>query len=337
MTKYNYTFDKLKAIAALLVIINHSTYFIIDKGLNTFYNYGFYEPLLSVSVPFFLMVSGYFIALKKYDITYIRNQGKNLFILYLKYTLFYVLFSKMVLIMTNINNFDYIITNLKIYNSSYSNSNVLSGIVGKVHLWYLFAASLGYYILSLLLEKKVSITSILIFSFLVYYSDFFSIIGLHSLSNLGGAPKALFYTVVGIYVFNIIDKYEINYSGIISIFLWALYIVSSYMSMAGAKELIMILAIGFTLIYAIKNNSKQNLLSYLGSKSLNVYIMHMAIMSLFSLFIATIGLDYYAHPGIMILINTVISFLLSIPIYSLIDKLITLIIEFFKKKIIIKK
>ncbi len=139
MKKISLNLNSFRIVAAILVVINHTSPFI---QINESLDYLFVHILARVSVPFFLMLTGYF-SFNKF------LNDKNVFYSFLKETSLIYLISCIIYIPINI------------YAGHFTNQSVLAllklfFIEGSMyHLWYFPALIMGAIILYILLKSSI--------------------------------------------------------------------------------------------------------------------------------------------------------------------------------------
>lgn len=139
----NHHLDVIKILASMAVVVIHVT----D---NTTGN-KFFRPIWDLAVPSFFMITGYLVGQRSQE--YLINYVKSIAKLYLKAWVFYWLVDSVVLgvgLGINLKEYikDYILTRLTL-------QMVVSGEIGKYHLWYLSASIIGIIIFMVL--KKLAV------------------------------------------------------------------------------------------------------------------------------------------------------------------------------------
>ena len=139
----NYHLDLVKIFASIGVVVIHVVFNTTgDK---------FFRPVWDLAVPCFFMITGYLVGQRsqEYLINYVKSTAK----LYLKAWVFYWLVDSVVLgvgLGINLKDYikDFILTRLTL-------QMVVSGEIGKYHLWYLSASIIGIIIFMVL--KKLAV------------------------------------------------------------------------------------------------------------------------------------------------------------------------------------
>lgn len=86
----NFSLSSIKVIAAISVVLIHTSYLIFADGVANLSNYYWYRPFLNFAVPFFFAASGYLLSLK--EVEYFRKYTRNILRMFIVYTSLYYLY-----------------------------------------------------------------------------------------------------------------------------------------------------------------------------------------------------------------------------------------------------
>lgn len=184
-------FDRLKALAALMVMTIHITAPVADLETTTFDNYGWYQPILNLAVPIFFLLSGYFIGQKGQS--YLPSYRRKTLLLFLQASGCYLLSN---LVMWTLDNS--LATAVQRLYHSFTLEALTSGVVASIPLWFLWAMYWALWLLSLT-KRRFSPGGELIFAALFYLvgmrlRDLF---GLEEFFRYGSIFQACWYLTVG--------------------------------------------------------------------------------------------------------------------------------------------
>jgi len=284
----NYTISKFKFIAAIAVVLIHSSSFIYSEDMATFGNYFWFRPFLEFAVPFFFAVSGYILSMKKPG--YIKKYSYKIFKMFLIYSLFYLI----VEIISGVF-FQYIDGNTLVESVSYTFNNMeivdlFNGTFGEVHLWYLWAMVLALPLFYVFLKWQLSSLSILIVSIGLFLL-------LNALSPLqlfgeevlvsdvfyeGSFAKAIAFISIGYFVgkHSILLKRPLFYAFLSSLPFAALFIFEEF-QFADQLDLLLLPSIFFLAIFFDNHKGKEDYLSQLGNHSTKIYVFHILFIHLY--------------------------------------------------------
>lgn len=178
----NHHLDVIKLLASMAVVVIHVT------GNTT--GDKFYRPIWDLAVPSFYMITGYLVGQRSQE--YLINYVKSIAKLYLKAWVFYWLVDSVVLwvgLGINLKEYikDIILTRLTL-------QMVLSGEIGKYHLWYLSASIIGIIIFMVLKKMNVPDWLMVIIGFIGYMLVLKN--PTRYISN-GGFPRAFYNIALG--------------------------------------------------------------------------------------------------------------------------------------------
>lgn len=185
----NYHLDLLKLLASMAVVLIHVNDYTTGSKL--------WSPVLDLAVPIFFMVTGYFVGHR--STTYIKKYVKKIISLYVSIGAIYWVGDFIVYKI----DLGYTLS-ISTYFETYilpriSWGMLLSGEIGKFHLWYIWASIIG--ILIFMGLKKCNLPDWL----LVVLAGVGYILSLNnpiSYIRYGGFPKALFFITVGHFLYN---------------------------------------------------------------------------------------------------------------------------------------
>lgn len=308
---YNYNISKVKTIAAFAVVLIHSTAFLVEQGTVNFANYYWYRPLLNFAVPIFFAVSGYLIAVR--GRSYVHNYKFKILKMYIVWSIFYVVFNIITDIITNL------IINKPLFTEVFNMFSfrgiawIFMGIIGEAHLWYLWATFLGLYILELLIEKRLSdhkifYTSIVIFIVITILREV-PILG--KVFYAGSFAKAFSFISLGILAKK--SNKTIRYPLVFALFFIGIYTLLFYIVGATSYlDLLLLPGVYFIIIYLSNHNGNKSTLSELGRYTTDIYIYHIAVLTMFELIILLFPNSFLNYSGIRIFISSIL--MIGIPI-----------------------
>lgn len=180
----NHHLDVIKILASMAVVVIHVT----D---NTTGN-KFYRPIWDLAVPSFFMISGYLVGHRSQE--YITRYIKSIAKLFFSASLIYWVMDYLLFVMskgfTNSMGLYYQANILPRLNWVY----VLSGGIGKYHLWYLWASIIGFIIFKVLKKMNVPDWLMVIIGFIGYMLVLKN--PTRYISN-GGFPRAFYNIALG--------------------------------------------------------------------------------------------------------------------------------------------
>lgn len=266
----NLSLDYLKLILSFLVVGIHG-YFLYD--INHYLSYIFVQGVARISVPLFLIISGYFF-FKITSILQFKKLLKRLFILYIIWFLIYT---------------------YKWYYPGISLSKVIFNFFsGPWHLWYLIESIYAFIILWFLIKKKYShqvifvVLCSIIGITLQYIYNYFSGIHLFEIGKFYLYRNFLFYCLPFIFIGYSIHKYSylINLSRNVLLFIIGIILLLfessiNYYFSGNRFDILLSSYIVcpslFTLISSMKYRSNSNRIA---EYSTGVYLVHLIILSL---------------------------------------------------------
>lgn len=332
--------DLLRIICCISVILMHSCSYIINSvPQNTL---GWYAAMTIEStgffaVPIFFMLSGYFMLDLNKNITfkYLFNKIKHLIISLLFFSLIYIIY----------------IYKLYIYPEQINYTNISQVYIydllnGHFHMWYI------YYLISLyllipvfrvILSNKFVLKYYVTLFFIIYFiffplsdipvfSYFFSFINKLNFGKLFG--YSIFFLIGGIfknYPLSCLNqkKNTLYFMGIISLMIMLigniiycfLFETERRIFLNHFQPFIFIVAIAiFYFFVNFKINNKQiiSLCKKISKKTLGIYYIHLIPYYI----LCDVGLYHLQHLGVLtILFSTLINFIISITIISILDKI----------------
>lgn len=289
--KYN-AIDLTKFIMAIFVIAVH-TYPLV--GINNTIVLDVYKSIVYIAVPFFFIVSSYFLFMKvnKFD----EDKGKEIIILYIKkmiklYIIWNIIFLPMAIYEYNKEGYS-LVKSVMFYIRGFL-------LVGEHYyswpLWYLLSTIYSAIFILVLKKKNIKEKNILIISTVIfilacmmnYLSDNISKLegisyNIAFLINLtfssGRIFTGMFYMSIGMYFSN--HKENLPKSVLIIVFIFALIFSSYYYN--DVCEAIM----GITIFLIVRDiDLKDKKIYYFLRKSSTImYFMHMIFFFIYSLFV----------------------------------------------------
>ena len=180
----NHYLDVVKLLASMAVVVIHVT------GNTTGDKY--YKPIWDLAVPCFYMISGYLVGHRSQE--YITRYIKSIAKLFFSASLIYWVMDYLLFVMakgfTNSIGLYYQANILPRLNWVY----VLSGEIGKYHLWYLWASVIGFIIFKVLKKMDVPDWFMVVLGFVGYLGYLNNPI---KYITYGGFPKAYLFIALG--------------------------------------------------------------------------------------------------------------------------------------------
>ncbi|OCA88300.1 hypothetical protein A8F94_10920 [Bacillus sp. FJAT-27225] len=314
---YNHTIDKLKFLAAIAVVLIHTTGSIKQFNLDTLANYHIYRPVLDIAVPFFFAASGYFLSHK--SASYIPGYVKKISYIYISFTLFYI-FYKLLIILSDrlvLNtpfwvNFHSVIKGLTI-------KGFLNGTLGSFHLWYLPALILAALLLLICLKFALRPSIVFLAAGVLYVAFLTGIVTFNNVFVYGGFAKGFFYLAMGYYL----GKKNIEHLRNPLLGFAVAVILYTYLSYYHYNLNVIFLgaATYYLMVFAIRNPGKRTFLSGMGPASLNIYILHVFVyQTINKLYIYGGSEDFYRYPSYYAIVIFA-AVILPIFIFKPVDKL----------------
>lgn len=272
LREHNYNIDTAKFIAALFVVSIHTSAYLFIHHTATFKNFFVYRGLLDIAVPLFFAISGYLIAKKNVD--KMKIYTKKIVLLFAFSTILFIIFRFLINIITapmnHISIYESIAPTLKIFTVD----NLISGVLGWGHLWYLSASAFACLLLIFFLQRKYTPLKILRLSIILYIVSMSSLISFPPLTYAGGVPLALACMSIGIYVAKNkrrapTPKRSLAYFTL----LLSTYIIGQWLSAPAMLSLLLPAAVYYLMIL-LASPGKKTLVSNLGKYSLWIYILH---------------------------------------------------------------
>ncbi|WP_294371770.1 acyltransferase [uncultured Clostridium sp.] len=290
MNERKYSLDSLKFLCIFGVVFVHGTLIgqmewgLTGKIINT---------IARVCVPLFFITTGYFFY-NKCTKQYSRKYTLNLIKTFITWTGIYILYSVIIITMSNITNFKDLFYNIHNYFYQFHIRDIYYGTgIVKYHLWYLSAMILIIPILHFLISKSL-LTKALILSFIL------NIIGIliPVLTNIpfwrvrDGVFYGLFYCILGAFIkkkesvlLNITEKISNFKYSVAIILLFCVMICERFMyiflfSNSGNYFFSTIPLSVLIFIFFLKNNNilKNTILNKLGKHTLGIYLIHPLII-----------------------------------------------------------
>ncbi|MGX7107150.1 acyltransferase family protein [Hutsoniella sourekii] len=312
----NYSIDKGKAVAILLVVLIHVTALSPEAIRQESSFYQLVHLFFGLGVPYFFAVSGYLLA----DQSSSQQQSHivKMLKLHLWASVFYLIWDSLLEGVGQLIQGQLLWTQLEAF-QGLTWLGLVNGTWGKYHLWYLWALVWGLGIW--LWMRKLHPLLALVLTFALYYLlfDQASLIPLQDWFRYGGWPKALLYLnlgrLAGIYSFKLTRSgLVMGLLGGLGLYLWSEYQVSAWW-----LGEVFCLVINFCLLSLMHRYPGQaSKWAQWGQESDAVYIMHVAVLSLLAL--ALPSLDYRLQWPLF----TALCLLLSPRLYQQVQKLYSL-------------
>ena len=192
--KRNQTIDAGRLLAAILVVIFHGVVFNIPWSEQTFENLKWFYPISNLAVPFFFMVTGFFLSDQKEE--GILRQAWSHFKLY---ALYFPLFSIFTLLRAWALDLQGLAPMKEVIGEQMTLSNFFNGTFPALHLWYLLAGALALWLFYSLRRFKLPSWLITLFSLLIWFVAWESVeenVFWDTHAN-GGVWKALSFIALG--------------------------------------------------------------------------------------------------------------------------------------------
>lgn len=274
----NYTLSKFKVIAAISVVLIHSTYFIYADGEASFFNYYWYRPLLNFAVPFFFAASGYLLSFK--SIEYFKPYLKKILSMYALYTLLYLIFDAVRTIGSQMVQGSNVIDSVKVFLSTRSIYHIINGTLGHSHLWYLWALWLSGIILYLFLNYKVDIKLILAISITAYIITAFmrGTPVVEEILKEGSFFEGLAFLAIGYFVGKEKPQfYRPLRKSLLALLFYTIFY--QFTGISGLVDLILIISTWYLIIFIANNPGNPSKLSRLDKFSTDIYLNHMFVIT----------------------------------------------------------
>lgn len=347
----NYTISKFKFIAAIAVVLIHSSTFIYNDNMATFANYFWIRPFLEFAVPYFFAVSGYLLSKKKLD--YFKPYTYKILKMFLIFSLFYFIvelisnvFFELIAGSTLIESITTVLRDLELV-------SFINGTFGYVHLWYLWAMFLALILFYIFLKLKLSsslilIVSIGLFIFFNALSPVTLIEGEVAVSNLlyeGSFAKAIAFLAIGYFVgkHNIMFKNTLVYAFLCALPFVVLFNIEGF-EFADQLDILLLPSIFFLAVFFDNYIGQKGWLSVLGGYSTQIYLLHMLFINIYRDMISIWpGLDIgnmYVKVLFLVVVSTVLSIYFYEPLHTVfisplnrgIDKIVYPLKAYFTKK-----
>lgn len=178
----NSNIDGIKILATIAVVAIHVMIYTEELS--------WYRPFLDLAVPLFFMITGYFIGHRSDE--YLKQYNKKTVKIYLKTSLFYILVGVIGYSLQQEGSLtiDSLLNYLR--TNHFRVAYIVSGGVGKYHLWYLFSLVIGVGIYKWL-RRYLTLEWIIVISIILSIMYINSVIYV----DTGGIPKALLFITIG--------------------------------------------------------------------------------------------------------------------------------------------
>lgn len=344
--KREYQLDLLRNICCLLVIVMHSTSYILLTAPNN--SLGWYSAIVIdyiglIAVPIFYMLSGYFILNKKVlSYRYITKKIVHIFTSFIIWSFFYLIWKNRLYLFEFTWSLDF----LKQF--------LAELFTGQPHFWFLFYL-IGLYILSPILKKVIEDEYLTKYYFIVMFTIYFVLRPLSAyiwpLTYVFNFVEASGFTrLFGFSIYfiigGILNKFNINNIKNIRRFYFLgllCFIISPLLNVIYAaithtkseflcdylQPFVFVASIAlfvFVKSFSLKNKMIIKINTLLAKQSMGVYFIHIFIYYK----IVQYGLYYFHIPAIVaIILSTILNYLFSNLIVFIISK-----IPFFGKRLV---
>jgi Acyltransferase family len=326
--QYYYSFDFVKFICAVAVVLIHVSSQIVIHDLNNFWNYNVYRPFLNLAVPFFFLSSGFFLSLKiksAYDLNIIISYSKKIFYLFLYFSIFYI-FVRLTFVISDAIFIDRPIdTQVIKYFKTLTFQSILSGSIGSFHLWFLSSLIYSSLLLGLFIKFRISEKWLITSAFFVYLVVYSGIIDLPKFFNYGGISIGFLYICLGYYLGNI-DVSRFKYPFLFFSIFGILYFLTQTEFRTHLTGIFLFLTT-FYLGVLCKKNSKfgmNHIFTKLSKFALDIYILHIFVQLVLIKFYTYFGFnDFYLwkpHYFIALFLCVFIPMLIFKPIINFMEK-----------------
>lgn len=318
--QYYYTMDAIKFICAIFVVLIHTSAPILGSGKADYSNYFLYRPLLDIAVPFFFAATGFFLSIKvrqylelDVKIKYLLNYFKKILFIYLGFTVFYMLFHIASIVLDRIVLKTAFKAQLASLLKSWSTTSLVNGTIGSFHLWYLTALLIAILLLLICIRFSIKPQNIFILSILLNLVTITGIIDFNGVFLYGGFSKGFFFLSMGYFLG---FKKEIKMKQP----LWGLFISIVIYTLlfrySGVAMVFLFLAAYYLIVFSIQNKGKPTLLSNLGSKGINIYILHIFVLECVNKVFLFAGFTNYHSLTMYYIITPIICIIVPIFIYN---------------------
>lgn len=321
--------DIIKIISAILIIGSHSLPIFHKEIYNYFYGQWFFR----FSVPFFMIVTGYFFS--KANNNKRRKQIKKIFTLYIISTILYIPF-------------------IILYRDGTISYWIKTFLFGYFHLWYLVAVAIGlilWCVLERILGKYTLGIAVFLLAVGIVFDEYHILINSTVIEKmsfvvdeyLGGARNAVFFAFPMLYLGKVINIYEKKLKALNLKMIGLLLIVVSILSYCeawmilnkvgitatldvsifgwGSASIFFVLALKLKNRIKLETTKDYKIALMLRKSSMLIYIIHPWCLAVLSL----LEMNYY------------IKFILGIML-SIIGSIFLIVIDqYIRKRNIIKK
>lgn len=277
----NYSIDKVKLLASFAVVFMHVVNYLPTTEYANYWTYDWYFPLLDLAVPLFFVFSGYFLSRKKTE--QIPSYANKILVMLIAYNIVYILIKWPMDILSGLiqgrSGTDLIFS----YFHTMSWSNVITGIFGSEHLWYLSALLFSSWILYYVNKNKLSSLTAFTIGITLFLLIFIPPINFlwDNLLLYGGFVKGYFYLSMGYYL----AKSRFNYPNKVYYFVATiimLVVIGSQVNNQFIYELLLALVVFNTVNILKKNPGHPSILSKFSHHSLSIYLLHIIFTGIFN-------------------------------------------------------
>lgn len=289
-----YRVDSVKFIAAVLVVVIHTSWYMFVSEQRSFWTYDSYRGIADIAVPVFFVFSGYFLA--REDVRGTLAYSAKLFVLYVASTLLFLIFDLARILA------DRVILDRGFYEAlreevgRWSMSAFIRGDLGEVHLWYLIASAIAGCLIAIMRARGASVTTMLVIAGATWGVSLSGLIDLKAVVAFGGFPKALAFLVVGIWLAER-QVESVWWHPLLAAVALSGYTILRYFEAGNAREILLVVAAYGLAAFAIAPDARRTLVARLGKYSLTIYILHMMVYTMSTRVLKYMNIDYSAVSG----------------------------------------
>jgi len=286
--------DAVKLLAAVLVVIIHTSWYMYVSDQRSFWTYDVYRGVADVAVPVFFVFSGFFLARK--DARGILAWSAKLFVLYVASTLLYLLYDLARLAADRVVVGHGFVTALREEVGSWSMSAFVRGDLAEVHLWYLAASAIAGCLLAVMRARGAGAGTMLVVAFATWAVAGSGLVDLQRVVAYGGFPKALAFLAVGVWLAERGAR-SAWWQALVAAVALAGYTVLRHLGAGTAIELLLVVAACALAAFAITPDARRGVLSRLGTYALTIYVLHVMVYSTATRVLRYADVDYSGVSG----------------------------------------
>lgn len=287
-TYYN-RLDSLKSVAAVMVVLIHTSTFLPYTDNANWWNYYWYRGALDLAVPIFFLASGFLLGGKK-AASILRSAGK-IFALYLAASLFYIALGLLFvgldcMILDESPNQE-----LSAFFGHWSVLEFVQGVLAQGHLWFLMSLCLSMLVIAGLTALRTSPAVTLGLATLAYGTQLTVIHEIGGFETNGGPLKGLFYTALGMALWKYASAARTWHllAGLLGTAAYTALMLTTPQEVL--SQLVLAVSVAFLGTWSTAPNRPRTKLASLATYSLTVYILHMALINIINRTIRYSGFD----------------------------------------------